>query len=53
MSVDRPSNETRVATNQDFSFLKRSHYFKSAAFINIEVRNFILLLAVSSRGNAL
>jgi hypothetical protein len=53
MSVDQPSNQTRIASNPVYSFIKRSYYFKSAAFIEIEVRHFMWLLAVSSRGNAL
>ncbi|MFT7410686.1 MAG: hypothetical protein ACI9EX_001286 [Oleispira sp.] len=53
MSVVQPNNQTRIANNQVSSFIKRSDYFKPAAFINIEVRNFTLLLAVSSRGYAL
>jgi hypothetical protein len=53
MSVDQPNNETRIVTNQVSSFITRSDFFTSAAFINIEVRNSTLLLAISSRGNAL
>lgn len=53
MSVDQPNNQTRIVGYQVYSFIKRSDYFKSAAFIKTEVRSFILLLAVSSRGNAL